>query len=52
MYMRERSDPARSFTTAPLLLGVSVAAILVIVQGVLASQVLDIVPSTLSVGLR
>lgn len=44
MYMRERDQPARTFTTAPLITGVVVVAALICLQSVLASPVLTIVP--------
>lgn len=50
MYMREGEQPARSFTTSPLLAGVAVAALLVIVQGFLTSPVLDLVGQTVAAG--
>jgi NADH-quinone oxidoreductase subunit N len=49
MYMREREEPARTFTTAPLLLGVVLAAVIIVVQGILAAPVLQFVPNTLAV---
>jgi NADH-quinone oxidoreductase subunit N len=49
MYMREREEPARTFTTAPLLVGVVLAAVIIVVQGVLAAPVLQFVPNTLAV---
>jgi NADH-quinone oxidoreductase subunit N len=52
MYMREREEPARTFTTRPLLIGVAVAAALVFFQGILAAPVLDIVPSALTLSAR
>ncbi len=48
MYMREREVPARTFTTAPLLVGVALAAAVVIFQGVLTAPVLDLVPRALT----
>jgi NADH-quinone oxidoreductase subunit N len=50
MYMRERTEPVRSFTTSPMLFGVAVAALLVIVQGFLTSPVLDLVGQSLVAG--
>ncbi len=50
MYMRERSEPVPSFTTAPLLLGVGVAALLVVVQGFLTNPVLTLVGQTVAAG--
>ncbi len=44
MYMRDREEPARTFTTTPLLLGVAAAAIVVTLQGIFTGPVLDIVP--------
>ena len=52
MYMREREQPARTFTTVPLLLGVSLAALVVIFQGILAAPVLDFVPRALALSAR
>ncbi len=42
MYMRERPEPVRSFATSPLLIGVTFAAVLIIIQAVLISPVLNI----------
>lgn len=50
MYMRERTEPVRSFTTSPMLVGVAFAALLVIVQGFLTSPVLSLVGQTLAAG--
>ncbi len=50
MFMRERETAARSFTTPPLLVGVAVAAIVVLLQGILSSSVLQLVPQTPDVG--
>jgi NADH-quinone oxidoreductase subunit N len=50
MYMRDRTEPVRSFTTSPMLVGVAVAALLVIVQGFLTSPVLSLVGQTLAAG--
>lgn len=50
MYMRERTEPVRSFTTSPMLVGVAFAALLVIVQGFLTSPVLNLVGQTLAAG--
>jgi len=50
MYMRERTEPVRSFTTSPMLFGVALAALLVIVQGFLTSPVLDLVGQGLVAG--
>jgi len=48
MFMRERTEPVRSFTTSPLLLGIGIAALLVIMQGLLANPVLNLVQQTLT----
>ncbi len=50
MYMREPTAPARSYTTTPLLAGVALAALLVIVQGVLTNPVLSLVGQTVAAG--
>lgn len=50
MYMRDRTEPVRSFTTSPMLVGVAFAALLVIVQGFLTSPVLNLVGQTLAAG--
>lgn len=50
MYMRDRTEPVRSFTTSPMLVGVAFAALLVIVQGFLTSPVLSLVGQTLAAG--
>ncbi|HEX6289459.1 MAG TPA: NADH-quinone oxidoreductase subunit N [Herpetosiphonaceae bacterium] len=50
MYMRERTEPVRSFTTSPMLIGVGFAALLVVLQGFLTSPVLDLVGQTLTAG--
>ncbi|HEY0733930.1 MAG TPA: NADH-quinone oxidoreductase subunit N [Herpetosiphonaceae bacterium] len=50
MYMRERTEPVRSFTSSPMLVGVALAALLVIVQGFLTSPVLSLVGQTLAAG--
>ena len=52
MFMRERPEPARTFMTRPLLLGVVVAAALIFIQGVLTAPVLDLVPRTIMLGAR
>jgi NADH-quinone oxidoreductase subunit N len=48
MYMRDRTEPVRSFTTSPLLIGVAVAAVIVIVQGVLTGPVFELVGQSLA----
>lgn len=50
MYMRDSTQPAGSFTTAPMLTGVAFAAVLVVVQGFLTSPVLDLVSQTVTAG--
>lgn len=50
MYMRDRTEPVRSFITSPMLVGVAFAALLVIVQGFLTSPVLSLVGQTLAAG--
>ncbi|HEY0606689.1 MAG TPA: NADH-quinone oxidoreductase subunit N, partial [Herpetosiphonaceae bacterium] len=50
MYMRDRTEPVRSFTSSPMLVGVAFAALLVIVQGFLTSPVLSLVGQTLAAG--
>ncbi len=50
MYMRERTEPVRTFTTSPMLLGVGFAALLVVVQGFLTNSVLNLVGQTLAAG--
>jgi len=52
MYMREREVPARTFTTTPLLVGVVLAAALIIFQGFLTAPVLDFVPQALTLSTR
>jgi NADH-quinone oxidoreductase subunit N len=48
--MRDQEQPARSFTTSPLLAGVAVAALLVVVQGFLTNPVLNLVGQTVAAG--
>jgi NADH-quinone oxidoreductase subunit N len=50
MYMRDRPEPARSFVTSPLLVGVAVAAILIVLQGFLIGPVFDLVTPTIAGG--
>jgi NADH-quinone oxidoreductase subunit N len=52
MYMREREAAAQTFTTPPLLFGVAIAAIVVVLQGILSAPVLQIVPEALTLGSR
>ncbi len=52
MYMRDREVPARTFTTTPLLVGVVLAAALIVVQGFLTAPVLDFVPQGLTLSAR
>ncbi len=52
MYMRERETTARSFATSPLLIGVTIAAAVVLLQGIFSSPVLQLVPQALTVGMR
>ena len=52
MYMREGEAPARTFTTTPILVGVTAAALLVVIQGLLTSPVLELVPQSLTLGAR
>ncbi|WP_026369247.1 NADH-quinone oxidoreductase subunit N [Kallotenue papyrolyticum] len=48
MYMRERSEPLRSFATSPLRLGVAAAAVLIVIQGFLIGPVFDFVGPTIA----
>jgi NADH-quinone oxidoreductase subunit N len=48
MYMRERAEPVGSFITSPLLIGVAVAAILIVIQGFFTGPVFDLVGQTLA----
>ena len=48
MYMREQDVPARTFTTTPLLVGVALAAAVVVVQGLFTAPVLNLVPAALT----
>jgi NADH-quinone oxidoreductase subunit N len=50
MYMRDRTDPVPSYTSSPMLVGVGLAALLVVVQGFLTSPVLNLVGQTLAAG--
>jgi NADH-quinone oxidoreductase subunit N len=50
MYMRDSTQPTRSFTTTPLLVGVSIAALLVVAQGFLTNPVLNLVGQTVAAG--
>jgi NADH-quinone oxidoreductase subunit N len=50
MFMRDREQPVRSFTTSPLLIGVGFAALVVVVQGVLIGQVLGLFTQQVAAG--
>ncbi len=52
MFMRERETAARTFTTPPLLVGITVAALVVLLQGIFSSPVLQLVPQALTLGMR